>query len=89
MAAGVIQGRLQGIAVDDRGSLYVAEYDNSTISNVTSAGMVSTIAGVAGQASFEPGPLPGKLYHPIGLALSASNLFVTLGDGVAVVRNRP
>jgi len=87
--AGVIPGSLQGIAVDDQGALYVAERDNSTISKVTAAGMATTIAGVPGQASFQPGPLPGKLFHPIGLAVEGTNLFITLADGVAVVRDRP
>ena len=87
--AGIFQNGLEGIAVDDQNNLYVADYWDSTISKVTAAGIVSTIAGVTGQASFEPGPLPGKVFFPIGLAIGGSDLYMTLGDGIAVVHHRP
>ena len=37
-----------GVAVDGAGNVYVAEYFNSTIRKITSAGIVSTLAGLTG-----------------------------------------
>ena len=92
-----------GIAVDGAGNIYVA--DNAgletghTIRKITPAGIVSTVVGVAGQRGFEPGPLPGRLEQPRGLAINGNVLYIiftnALGDskdaagGVAVVRNKP
>ena len=77
------------IATDSAGNVYVADWGNSTIRKVTPAGMVSTVVGVAGQASFEPGALPGRIAFPQGVAVSGTSLYITLQNGVAVVRNRP
>ena len=56
----------QGVTVDANGNAYVADYGNSSIRKVTSAGQTTTLAGTAG------------LSAPTGLALDAAgNLFVT------------
>jgi sugar lactone lactonase YvrE len=89
VAQGALQTGIAGIVADDQGNLYVAGQSYSVIYKVTPAGSVSTIAGVAGQDSFQPGPLPGRVFHPIGLAISGSDLYMTLGDGVAVIHDQP
>ena len=37
-----------GVAVDSAGNVYVADSDNYTIRKITSGGVVSTLAGLAG-----------------------------------------
>jgi hypothetical protein len=49
--------------------------------------VVSTIVGVAGQASFKAGALPGLLAYPVGVAISGTSLYITTSNGVAVVQN--
>jgi sugar lactone lactonase YvrE len=78
-----------GVAADSAGNVYVADAFNYTIRKITPAGVVSTVAGVAGQQGFVPGPLPGRLGYPAGLAVSGTSLYITLLNGVAVVQNRP
>ncbi len=77
------------LAIDAEGNLYVADELNSTIRKRTPAGVVTTVVGVPGQPTFEPGPLPGRISAPRGLAISGTDLYFTLGNGVAVVHNRP
>jgi hypothetical protein len=77
------------LAVDGTGGLYAADTAGHTIRKVSSAGVVTTVVGVPGQATFAPGPLPGKIQSPAGVAVRGSDLFITLSNGVAVVRNRP
>jgi sugar lactone lactonase YvrE len=77
------------LATDSAGNVYVADWGNSTIRKITPAGTVSTVVGVAGQASFEPGALPGRIAFPLGVAVSGTSLYIALQNGVAVVQNRP
>ena len=67
-----------GIAADTNGNLYVADTLNHTIRRISSGGVVSTIAGFAGN----PGSADGtgrnaRFYNPSGVALdNAGNLHV-------------
>lgn len=67
-----------GIVVDAAGNLYVADTLNHTIRRVTPAGVVTTIAGVAGASGFVDAVGTGaRFFGPQGLALDSSgNLFV-------------
>jgi streptogramin lyase len=78
-----------GLAADAAANVYVADFGNHTIRKITPAGVVSTIAGTAGVMGFTPGSLPGVLAYPLGIAISGTSLYVTMGNGVAVVRNVP
>jgi streptogramin lyase len=79
-----------GVATDNAGNVYVADMVNHTIRKITPAGgVVTTVVGVAGQASFVPGALPGRLGLPRGVALSGTSLYIALFNGVAVVQNPP
>lgn len=67
-----------GVAVDSTGNVYVGDYSNSTIRKVTAAGVVTTLAGLAGASgSTDATGTAARFETPSGLALdSAGNVFV-------------
>ena len=67
-----------GVAVDTSGNVYVADYGNHTIRKVTSAGVVTTIAGTAGTFGNTDGTgTAARFYRPHGIKVdSAGNIFV-------------
>lgn len=78
-----------GVATDNASNVYVADTNNNTIRKVTPAGTVTTVAGRAQTLGFTPGPLPGLLSAPFGVAVSGTSLYVTLSSLVVLVQNRP
>jgi hypothetical protein len=71
------------LAVDSSGNVYVADNGNHTVRKISSAGLVTTVAGQAGIAGLETGPLPGKLNAPRGLALQGDKtLYLTSAGAV-------
>jgi sugar lactone lactonase YvrE len=78
--------RPSGVAVDGSGNVYVADVSNHTIRKITSAGVVSTLAGSAGM----PGSTDGtgsaaRFFQPEGVAVDASgNVYVA--DGGSTIR---
>jgi sugar lactone lactonase YvrE len=77
-----------GIVADTAGDLYVADTLNHTIRKVTSAGVVTTIAGVAGASGLADGTNSAARFHgPQGLAIdSSNNLFVADTNNNAIRR---
>jgi sugar lactone lactonase YvrE len=67
-----------GVAVDTNGSVYVADYANHTIRKITSAGVVTTLVGVAGNSGSADGTGSAARFNgPTGVAVdSAGNLYV-------------
>jgi hypothetical protein len=67
-----------GISLDSSNNLYVADTDNGTIRKISPGGMVSTLAGVPGQAGSSDGAGTNALFHlPAGLNVdSAGNVYV-------------
>jgi len=76
-----------GIALDPAGNLYLADTQNHTIRMVTGAGVVTTIAGSAGQAGQDDGTAGNARFNqPWGVTRDAAgNLYVT-DTGNATVR---
>jgi hypothetical protein len=66
------------VALDTAGNVYVADTDNHTIRKVTPAGVVTTVAGLAGISGGADGTgSAARFYRPAGLAVeSAGNLYV-------------
>ena len=67
-----------GVAVDSAGNVYVADTLNSTIRQVTPAGVVTTLAGLAGTSGSKDGTgSTARFYYPHGVAVdSAGNVYV-------------
>ena len=72
---------MEGLAVDNAGNLYIADYGNSRIRKVDPAGIITTVAGTgqSGVSSNGDGGLASNArLQPAGLALDASgNLYVS------------
>jgi streptogramin lyase len=64
--------------VDTDGNVYVADFNNHTIRKVTPAGVVTTLAGLAGTAGTDDGTgIAAHFNTPIGVAVdSATNVYV-------------
>jgi sugar lactone lactonase YvrE len=68
----------RGIAIDAQNNVYVADEGNSNIRKITPAGVVSTLAGTAGEGGKTDGTgLAASFRQPHGLGVDASgNVFV-------------
>jgi sugar lactone lactonase YvrE len=78
-----------GLAVDGAGNVYVADSMNGTIRKITSAGVVTTLAGTAGVIGSADGTgTSASFNYPFGLAVDgAGNVYVadTYNDTIRVV----
>lgn len=63
----------QGVAVDGAGNVYVADSSSHTIRKITSTGVVSTLAGLAGNRGSQDGVgAAASFYIPQGVAVDGS-----------------
>jgi uncharacterized protein YjiK len=66
-----------GVATDSAGNVYVADTLNNTIRKITSAGVVSTLAGTVGTGSADGTGAAASFNSPVGVAAdSAGNIYV-------------
>jgi sugar lactone lactonase YvrE len=77
----------EGIAIDSKGNLFVADTLNEVIREVSPAGVVTTVAGMAGTVgSADGGPGTATFNIPAGVAIDAKdNLYVADFNGVRLV----
>ncbi len=80
-----------GVAVDSAGTVYVADRGNDTIRKVTPAGVVTTLAGSAGNSGCADGTGTNALLsEPYGVAVdSAGNVYVTDANNNAIRKVTP
>jgi sugar lactone lactonase YvrE len=66
------------IVADNSGNLFVTDADNSTIRRISSGGVVTTIAGTAGETGIDDGiGSAARFSYPLGVALdNAGNLYI-------------
>ena len=77
----------QGIAVDGVGNIFVADTNNSTIRKITTSGVVTTFAGVAGQFGTADGTGGSALFnYPFGLAVDAAGNVYVADNGSSTIR---
>jgi hypothetical protein len=81
----------EGVTVDGSGNLYVADTDNHTIRKITSAGVVTTLAGLAGTSGGGDGSgSVAQFQYPSDLTVdSAGNLYVADTDNHTVRKITP
>ncbi|HTB79557.1 MAG TPA: chitobiase/beta-hexosaminidase C-terminal domain-containing protein [Opitutaceae bacterium] len=76
-----------GLAVDTAGNIYMADTANSTIRKITPAGVVSTLAGLAGIAGLQDGTGSGALFNqPKDLTVDSSGNVYVADTGNASIR---
>ena len=80
-----------GVALDGSGNLFVADSGNDTIRKITPAGVVSTLAGLAGSSGATDGTgSAARFSAPIGLTVdSAGNIFVADAANSAIRKVTP
>ncbi|WP_164976230.1 immunoglobulin domain-containing protein [Oleiharenicola lentus] len=76
-----------GVATDNTGNVYVADTGNSTIRRITSAGLVTTIAGLSGIAGHKDGSgIEAWFNQPRDLTVSAAGFLYVADTGNAAIR---
>ena len=82
-----------GVALDSAGNIYVADsaYETSTIRKITPDGVVSTLAGLAGNAGWADGTgSEARFYAPSGVAVDgAGTIFVSEADAHTIRKITP
>jgi len=83
-----------GITTDSAGNIYVADYynsNNSTIRRITTAGVVTTIAGLAGSLGLADGTnSSARFYYPFNLAADThGNVFVSDSQNCTIRKLTP
>jgi sugar lactone lactonase YvrE len=76
-----------GLAVDAAGTLYVADSINNTVRKVTAAGVVTTLAGIAGVYGSADGTGPAAgFFYPLAVAVDAAGTVYVTEIGNNTVR---
>jgi hypothetical protein len=80
-------GGINGAATDGAGNLYVADNGNSTIRKITPAGVVTTLAGLAGNSGSADGTgSDARFNDPDGVAADLSGNFYVADNGNSTIR---
>ncbi len=76
-----------GLAADSAGNIYVADTGNSTIRKITSGGVVTTLAGMAGSSGATDGlGSAARFASPTGVAVDGSGNLYVVDTGNSTIR---
>ncbi len=79
--------RPQGVAVDSTGTVYVADTGNNTIRQITPAGVVTTLAGLAGSfGSLDGTGSAARFGGPQGIAVDGTGTLYVADTGSSTIR---
>ncbi len=77
----------EGLAIDGANNLYVANYGNHTIRKITSAGAVTTVAGLAGTSGIADGTgTAARFSNPVGITSDAAGTLYVADSSNNIVR---
>lgn len=77
----------KALAIDKQDHIYVADTNNQMIRMVTTAGHVSSMAGLISAVDATIGPLPGSIGRPNGIAvLPNGDIAITVKHAVLVIK---
>lgn len=77
----------RGVAVDADGTIYVADYENETIRKITSAGVVTTLAGLPDTVGNADGTgAAARFRGPNGVAVDATGTVYVADSGNRAIR---
>ncbi len=78
---------LEGVAVDGTGNVYVVDQNNYTIRKISPAGVVTTLAGLAGSAGYADGKGSlARFSKPAGVAVDSAGSVYVADQGNGTVR---
>lgn len=80
---------LATLALDPAGNVFASDFYNSTIREISPAGVVSTVAGIPGQTNLVTGPLPAALPDIGGLLFIGQTLYATDVDDNVILSISP
>jgi sugar lactone lactonase YvrE len=76
-----------GITLDKNGNLFVSDTANHTIRKITPAGIVTTVAGMAGQSGFANDVGSAARFNsPLGIAVATNGVIYVVDCGNHVIR---
>ena len=84
-----IRGTPAGVAVDAGSNVYVADSRLHVVWKVSPSGGGAVAVGQPNRQGFIPELLPAFLDTPLALAVTGSDLWISQGSALALVRNRP